>query len=142
MLGDTDVIATIAVKNLEAATAFYEGTLGLKRDRPEEPGVLAYRSAHSSLLVYESRYAGTNKATAATWAVGDVDGVVRALKGKGVTFERYDWLDSTREGDVYVSGNTRAAWFKDPDGNILAIVSRSRAPSGVAGTVTTSSKGG
>ena len=74
--------------------------------------------------MYESKYAGTNEATAATWAVDDVDGTVRTLKEKGVSFEHYDLPDTTRRGDVHVSGEMKAAWFKDPDGNILAVVSR------------------
>jgi len=124
MLKNTDVIATIGVKDLDKARTFYEGTLGLTPDPVDEPGVLAYKSPHSSLLVYESRYAGTNKATAATWEVSDIEQEVRDLKTKGVTFEKYDLPGMTRMGDLHVSGETKAAWFKDPDGNILAIVGR------------------
>lgn len=125
MLGDKDTAATIAVKNIETAGKFYGGTLGLKQQPIQQPSVRAYRSGSSTILVYESQFAGTNKATAATWAVGnDVDGVVRDLKAKGVAFEKYDFPGMTREGDVHVMGNTRAAWFKDPDGNILSIVNQ------------------
>jgi catechol 2,3-dioxygenase-like lactoylglutathione lyase family enzyme len=124
MLKNTDVMATIGVKNLDAARTFYEGTLGLKPDTFEEPGAIAYKSANSNLLVYESRFAGTNKATAATWEVSDIEQEVRDLKIKGVTFEKYDLPGMTRMGDLHVSGETKAAWFKDPDGNILAIVGR------------------
>jgi hypothetical protein len=53
-----------------------------------------------------------------------VEGVVRALKAKGVTFEHYDMPDTKREGDIHVSGDMKAAWFKDPDGNILNIINR------------------
>lgn len=122
MLGNANAMATIAVKNLDAAKKFYEGTLGLE-PVPAEERVLGYRSGNSRLLVYESEYAGTNKATAATWTVGDdIDQVVAALKGKGVNFEHYNFPGSTLQGDVHVMGNTKAAWLKDPDGNILAIV--------------------
>jgi len=115
-------MATIAVKNLEAAKKFYEGTLGLE-PVPAEERVLGYRSGNSRLLVYESEYAGTNKATAATWTVGDeIEQVVANLKKKGVNFEHYDFPGSRLEGDVHVMGNTKAAWLKDPDGNILALV--------------------
>jgi catechol 2,3-dioxygenase-like lactoylglutathione lyase family enzyme len=124
-LGDKDAAATIAVKNIEVARKFYEGTLGLKSDPAEEPGVIVCKSGNSKVLIYESEYAGTNKATAATWTVGeDIKGVVQDLKSKGVAFEHYDFPDTTREGDVHVSGNTKVAWFKDPDGNILALVSQ------------------
>jgi len=125
MLGAADAIATIAVRNLSAAAEFYEGKVGLKKLASEETmGVHMYQSGKSTLLVYESQFAGTNKATAATWAVDDVDGEVRELKKKGVTFERYDFPDVTHEGDVHVFGKQRNAWFKDPDGNILAVVSK------------------
>ena len=124
MLGSKDAIATIAVKDIEVARKFYEGKLGLKQMPSQEPGVLSYKSGNSTVLVYESRYAGTNKATAATWASEDLKGVVQGLKAKGVAFEHYDLPGTKREGDVHVSGKTRVAWFKDPDGNILSIVSQ------------------
>jgi catechol-2,3-dioxygenase len=124
VLANTDAIATIAVRKVEAAKKFYEGTLGLKPMPAEETGVVAYKSGKASVLVYESQYAGTNKATAATWAVEDLEGVIRDLKAKGVRFEHYDFPGATRQGDVHGTGKTKAAWFKDPDGNILALVSR------------------
>ena len=122
MLNDNEAMATIAVKKVDKAKNFYEGVLGLKPTGDEHEGVVAYDSGGSKLFVYESEYAGTNKATAATWVVDDVDGTVRTLKGRGVDFERYDFPETKLEGDVHVSGKMRAAWFKDPDGNILAIV--------------------
>jgi catechol 2,3-dioxygenase-like lactoylglutathione lyase family enzyme len=123
MLGEKDAIATLAVKDLDAARRFYEGTIGLKRTGDDDPAYSAYRSGSSSILVYRSRYAGTNQATSVTWMVGDeVEDIVRALKAKGVAFERYDLPDTTRRGDVHVTGDQKAAWFKDPDGNIHAII--------------------
>jgi catechol 2,3-dioxygenase-like lactoylglutathione lyase family enzyme len=123
MLGDKDAMATVAVKDIGVARKFYEGKLGLKAVPTEESGVLGYKSGSSTIMVYESQFAGTNKATAATWVVGSqVDKVVKALKAKGVAFEHYDLPETTREGDVHVSGKVRVAWFKDPDGNILSIV--------------------
>jgi catechol 2,3-dioxygenase-like lactoylglutathione lyase family enzyme len=124
VLGNMDAVATIAVKSVATAGKFYEGTLGLKPGAPtEEQGVRDYRSGNSRVLVYESRYAGTNQATAATWIVpDDIEKVVAALKAKGVVFEHYDMPGVTRKGDVHLTGRTKAAWFKDPDGNILAIV--------------------
>jgi catechol 2,3-dioxygenase-like lactoylglutathione lyase family enzyme len=123
VLGNTDVIATCEVKDVERAKKFYEGILGLTPLPTEEAGVLSYKSGKSSLLVYQSQYAGTNKATAATWAVNDLEATVRALKAKGVRFEHYDLPGTERKGDIHGSGRTKAAWFKDPDGNILAVVS-------------------
>jgi catechol 2,3-dioxygenase-like lactoylglutathione lyase family enzyme len=123
VLGSTDVIATCAVRDLEKAKKFYEGTLGLTPLPTGEPGVLSYKSGHSTLLVYQSQYAGTNKATAATWAVNDLEATVQGLKAKGVRFEHYDLPGTERKGDIHGSGRTKAAWFKDPDGNTLAVVS-------------------
>jgi catechol 2,3-dioxygenase-like lactoylglutathione lyase family enzyme len=123
VLGSTDVIATCAVRDLEKAKKFYEATLGLTPLPTGEAGVLSYKSGHSSLLVYQSQYAGTNKATAATWAVNDLEATVQRLKAKGVRFEHYDLPGTERKGDIHGSGRTKAAWFKDPDGNILAVVS-------------------
>ena len=122
MLNDNEAMATIAVKKIDHARNFYESVLGLKPTGDDHEGVVAYDSGGSKLFVYESEHAGTNKATAATWVVDDVDGTVRTLKGRGVNFEHYDFPETKLEGDVHVSGKMRAAWFKDPDGNILAIV--------------------
>ncbi|HET6778396.1 MAG TPA: VOC family protein [Gemmatimonadales bacterium] len=123
MLGNTDVIATCAVKDVQRARKFYEGTLGLVPLPSQETDALSYKCGKSSLLVYKSQYAGTNKATAATWAVNDLEATVQALKAKGVHFEHYDLPGTERKGDIHGSGKTKAAWFKDPDGNILAVVS-------------------
>ena len=123
MLADKDAIATLAVRDLATARKFYEGTLGLAVIGHEGEEVLVFRSGRSSLNVYRSQYAGTNKATALTWAVGEgVENVVRSLRAKGVSFEHYAMPGSKLEGDVHVFGSIKAAWFKDPDGNILNIV--------------------
>jgi len=125
MLGDKDVIATVAVKDLGVARKFYEGTLGLKPVDSEGDEVIVYKSGNAVLNVYKSQFAGTNRATAVTWAVGDeLDRLVRYLKGKGVVFEHYDMPGLKVEGDVHVHGDMKVAWFKDPDGNILNILNR------------------
>src|SRR5262249_26154803 len=127
MLGNTDATATIGVKDLKVARAFYEGKLGLEpADGPEqEKGVATYKSGNTTILVYESQFAGTNQATALTWVVGEqIEPVVEALKAKGITFEHYDLPGTTRHGDIHVAGNLQAAWFKDPDGNIFNIAAR------------------
>jgi catechol 2,3-dioxygenase-like lactoylglutathione lyase family enzyme len=123
MLASNPVIATIAVKDVDAARRFYEGTLGLSRvDLPSpDPTTDLYRSGSSAILVYQSAYAGTNQATCVCWPVGDeIDAIVDDLTSKGVGFERYEDIPgATLEGDVHVMGSHRTAWFKDPDGNIL-----------------------
>jgi catechol 2,3-dioxygenase-like lactoylglutathione lyase family enzyme len=123
MLGGKDVGATLAVSDVQRARDFYENTLGLAPVQ-EQPGGILYKSGNSVVLVYPSEYAGTNKATAASWAVGDdLDAIVEELRSKGVSFEHYDDLpDTTREGDVHIADDFKAVWFKDPDGNILNLV--------------------
>jgi catechol 2,3-dioxygenase-like lactoylglutathione lyase family enzyme len=124
MLRDMDAVATLAVKDLDAAGRFYQETLGLSRAGDLDEESLVFESGDTTINVYRSNFAGTNKATALTWAVDDVEDVVRTLKSKGVRFEHYDLPETRREGDVHVSGDLKVAWFKDPDGNILSVVSR------------------
>jgi catechol 2,3-dioxygenase-like lactoylglutathione lyase family enzyme len=123
MLENKNAVVTIAVKDLNTAAKFYSDTLGLKEVDKEGEEVVVFKSGNSNVNVYRSQYAGTNKATAATWVAGDdIDNVVQSLKAKGVKFEHYDLPGMTREGDVHVAGSVKAAWFKDPDGNILSVV--------------------
>lgn len=127
ILGTRRAMATIAVRDIDIARNFYQDVLGLVHTGENHPGVLMFASADTMITVYESQYAGTNKATAATWVVdadSDIADVVAALKEKDIVFEHYDFPGTFREGDVHVSGNIRAAWFKDPDSNILSIVSQ------------------
>lgn len=120
MLGNSDVSATIPVSNMDEAKEFYEQTLGLTK-LSENPGGTVYKSGNTSIFVYETPNAGTNQGTAATWNIDDVESTVEALKSKGVTFEHYDIPGVTREGDVHLMGPEKAAWFKDPSGNILCV---------------------
>ena len=123
MLADSQVCAVLAVKDMEIAKKFYGETLGLK-DPKEDPGGVLYKSGEgSAVYVYQSEFAGTNKATAAAWNVSDVPGLVEELKGKGIKFNTFDMPGVTWEGDVAVMGPLKAAWFNDPDGNILNVVS-------------------
>ena len=122
MIGDNDAIATIAVRDIEKARKFYTDILGLKPLPVAEAEVLNYKSGKSAVIVYKSQYAGTNKATAANWKVDDVEKEARELKAKGVVFEHYDIPGLTQKGDVYIAKKFKTAWFKDPDGNILAIM--------------------
>jgi catechol 2,3-dioxygenase-like lactoylglutathione lyase family enzyme len=130
MLRNTDAVATLGVKDLDIAAKFYEETLGLNRvdeepeEEDEETEAIAFESGDTTINVYRSSFAGTNKATAVTWAVDDVEDVVRTLKGKGVRFEHYDLPETRREGDVHIAGGIKIAWFKDPDGNILSVMNR------------------
>ena len=121
MLGDTNAVANLAVKNLETAKTFYEDTIGLKPVDGEGDELIVFKSGNTTINVYRSQYAGTNKATAVTWALDDLEGAVRMLKAKGVKFEHYDLPGMSRQGDVHVCGDMKVAWFKDPDGNVHGI---------------------
>lgn len=124
-LGDQTAIVTLAVRDLDTARKFYDDVLGLRRAPEQEEGTLAYATGSSTIFVYPSQYAGTNRATAVTWIVDDVEGLVQALRDRGVAFEHYtDLPDTELVGDVHVSGDRRLAWFQDPDGNIHGLAGR------------------
>jgi catechol 2,3-dioxygenase-like lactoylglutathione lyase family enzyme len=124
MLAGKEAIATVPVKDISRAKRFYEETLGLRLAEDQESEALTYESGGSKLLVYRSQYAGSNQATAATWTIGkDMEKVVQSLKAKGVKFEHYDMPGMTLKGDIHVADGFKVAWFKDPDGNIHALVS-------------------
>ena len=123
MLGGTNAIATVAVKDLKRAREFYEDVLGLRVKDAQGSEAITFESGVSHVIVYRSDYAGTNKATAINWMVGDdIEKVVATLREKGVEFEHYDMPGLTKKGDVHVFGTFKTAWFRDPDGNILALM--------------------
>lgn len=120
MLRDKPSSAIVAVSDIERARQFYRDTLGLELDSDMDE-VLVFRTGATSLVVYRSDAAGTNRANAVVWDVGgEIDEITADLKAKGVAFEHYpEMFDGKMEGDVHVAGDFRAVWFKDPDGNIL-----------------------
>ncbi|MFI5270960.1 MAG: VOC family protein [Candidatus Saccharimonadales bacterium] len=123
MFADKTAVATIAVKDIDTAKEFYEGKLGLTEISSSDPGGILYKSGDSMVFVYQSSFAGTNQATTASWGVGeDIEEIVTELEGKGITFEEYDMPETERQGAIHIMGEMKAAWFKDPDGNILNIV--------------------
>jgi catechol 2,3-dioxygenase-like lactoylglutathione lyase family enzyme len=125
MLANSNATANLAVKDLAKAKAFYEDVLGLTEVHNEGGELIVYKCGDTSINVYRSQFAGTNKATAVTWMVGDeIDTIVKALKSKGVVFEHYEMPGLTLEGDIHVGHGMKVAWFKDPDGNILNLVDR------------------
>lgn len=125
MLQNSNATANLAVRDLARAKAFYEGTLGLKQVDDMGGELIVYKSGDTLINVYHSQFAGTNKATALTFTVGDQIGdVVKSLKSKGVAFEHYEMPGLTLEGDVHVGDGMKVAWFKDPDGNILNLVDK------------------
>ena len=120
MLKDKDSAAIVGVKDLDRAKAFYGETLALERDPKSGDDVALYRTGGTVICLYVSEFAGTNKANAVVWGVGDeIETIVADLAGKGVTFEHYDMPDTTYADGIHASGDFKMVWFKDPDGNIL-----------------------
>src|SRR5687768_12801147 len=121
MIGTANATPMIAVKDLDRARKFYEETLGLEAKEEMGGEVLTVTSGSTPITVYKSEFAGTNKATALTFDVDDIETEVRDLKDKGVFFEQYDMPGLERRGDLYVAEGMKTTWFKDPDGNILSL---------------------
>jgi len=127
MIGRSDATPMIAVKDLDRARKFYEDTLGLETKDEWGGEGATLKSGGTTINVYKSEFAGTNKATALTFDVKDIESEVRDLKGKGIFFEKYDLPGLEPKGDLYVGeGGFKTAWFKDPDGNILSLMESSK----------------
>jgi catechol 2,3-dioxygenase-like lactoylglutathione lyase family enzyme len=123
MLNDYDAVPMVAVKDLGVARRFYEQLLGFAVVKAEGDDVLQLQTGKSPITLYRSSYAGTNKATALTWDVGkELTSVISELRKKDVPFMHYDLPGMTRDGDIHTSGDRKFAWFRDPDGNILAVM--------------------
>jgi catechol 2,3-dioxygenase-like lactoylglutathione lyase family enzyme len=124
MLTSAPVAAVVATTTLERASEFYEQRLGLTRSDeplPAADAVLYDCGGGTNLLVYERATAGDSEATCASFRVDDVPATVERLRGNGVVFEDYDMGEIKTEDGIASVGEFKAAWFKDPDGNILAI---------------------
>ena len=125
MLGKADATPMIAVKDIDRAKQFYSDKLGLEPVNEMGDELFMLKSGGTTFNVYRSEFAGTNKATALTFDVDDIDAEVRELKDKGITFEHYDVEGLRADGDIYSGEGMKTAWFKDPDGNILSLVEES-----------------
>ena len=114
--------ATLPAKDLARARQFYADKLGLE-PTSEEMGSLMYETGKGTgFLLYESQFAGTNQATAMGLAVTDFDSAIEDLRARGVTFEDYDMPGlKTENGVATMPGGMKTAWFKDSEGNILAL---------------------
>lgn len=123
MLGDKRVATTIPVRDPGQARSFYEGKLGLKVSRELGDGGIAYDcGGGTSLYTYPTEEnAGKSPATLATFEVEDAEATVRAMQERGVRFEEYDMPGlKTVDGIADLAGS-KGGWFRDPDGNILAV---------------------
>jgi len=117
--------ATIAVTDIDRAKKFYGEVLGLRTKEERSGGVVYEAGGGTWILVYPSQFAGTAQSTSMTFEVTDLEPAIDELLGRGVTFEQYDFpgLKTDERGIAEIEGE-RGAWFKDPDGNILAVGQR------------------
>jgi catechol 2,3-dioxygenase-like lactoylglutathione lyase family enzyme len=113
----------VAVSDLSRAKSFYEGKLGLKGEAAPEEGAIIYQCAEGSgLYVYEQpQTAGKGAHTLAAWTVPNLEQVVDELTANGVEFEHYDDPFKTDAKGIFDMEGNKAAWFKDPDGNIFGL---------------------
>jgi catechol 2,3-dioxygenase-like lactoylglutathione lyase family enzyme len=122
MLGEFEVMTNIAVKDLAESKKFYGETLGLKVMDDHDFGVLyGSGSGGGRLFVYQAPTAGTSQATIATWEVKDIKAVAGKIKAAGCSFEHYEFPGAEHDGDIHIMGGMKAAWFRDPSGNILGL---------------------
>jgi predicted enzyme related to lactoylglutathione lyase len=123
MLSQAPIRAYIPASNVERARRFYEVTIGL-RPKQEFAGGVIYECGGADVFLYSTPNAGTSKASQAFWQVADVEKEVLELKARGVTFEEYDMPGITMKNSIATGGGAKTAWFKDTEGNILAVSQR------------------
>jgi len=122
LLKDRPSSAILAVADLDRAREFYTGTLGLDAGGGSEEGMFTLSTGDRQVIVYQSEFAGTNKANALVWNGGeDFDAIAGQLAEQGVTFEEYPDLGMDISSGVHSQGEFKGVWFKDPDGNILHV---------------------
>ena len=130
MLADAPIRAYIPASDVARARSFYEGIVGL-RPRLEFAGGVIYECGGTEVFLYPTPNAGTSRASQAFWQVADVEAEVADLKRRGVRFEEYDVPGQVMTNSILTAGGAKTAWFKDSEGNILA-VSQTEHPAGGA----------
>ena len=122
MLQKSPFYAYIPVLDIARARKFYEEKLGLK-PKQELGGGVVYEFSEGTLgFMYPTSNAGTSKASQAFWRVADVEREVAELKARGVKFEDYDFPGLKTVNGIATDGGGKAAWFKDSEGNIMAVI--------------------
>ena len=120
MFENTTAFSGFAVDDIDAAKKFYGETLGLKAS--EQYGLLTLHLAGGrDTLVYPKPDHTPATYTILNFRVDDIDAAVDELIGRGVELEKYDGLGQDEKG-INRAGGPYIAWFKDPAGNILAVL--------------------
>jgi predicted enzyme related to lactoylglutathione lyase len=114
--------AYIPANDVARARAFYEQKIGLAPKEETAGGVVYEFGEHTACFLYPTPNAGTSKASQAFWQVDDIEREVAELEQRGVTFEIYDMPEARIDGPIVTAGGARAAWFKDTEGNIMAVI--------------------
>ena len=122
MLQDALMYSYIPAKDIARARQFYEGKLGFKPSREIGGGVTYICAGGTACFLYPTPNAGTSSASQAFWEVADIEREVADLQSRGVTFEEYDMPGKAAGSPIYAAGGAKAAWFKDPEGNIMAVI--------------------
>jgi predicted enzyme related to lactoylglutathione lyase len=126
MLQNYPMYAYIPARDVARARKFYEDKVGLKPQRDMGDGVAYKLGGQTAAFLYDAGdSAGTNRASQAFWQVEDVEREVAQLRSKGVQFEHYEPKDIgglTMKGDIAEGDGMKVAWFKDTEGNIMALV--------------------
>ena len=115
------VTCILPVKDMERARRFYEDGLGLAVLGEKPDGKFVYRLGATEIALFP-RAEGTKAThTALSFRVADIGGAIRTLEARGVTFADYDLPGLKTVEHVCVLGSEKAAWFNDPEGNILCL---------------------
>ena len=114
--------AYLPARDVTRARRFYEEKLGFTPKQEIAGGVAYEFGDHTSCFLYPTPNAGTSKASQAFWQVDDVTREVAELEAKGVTFEDYDVPGMKTQNGIATTPGGKAAWFKDTEGNILALI--------------------
>ncbi len=122
MLQNSPMYPYIPARNVTRARKFYEDKLGFTPGDEIAGGVLYKFADHTACFLYPTENAGTSKASQAFWQVQDIEREVAELKERGIVFEEYDGPDMKSVNGIATAGGAKAAWFKDSEGNILAII--------------------
>ena len=121
MLQNAPMYSYIPAKDVARARRFYEEKLGFKPKQELADGVVYEFGKGTACFLYPTPNAGTSHASQAFWQVEDIEREVRELKTRGVNFEKYDMPEMDENG-ISTAGGAKAAWFKDTEGNIMALV--------------------
>ena len=122
MLQRSPMYAYLPAKDVARARKFYEEKLGFKPKEESAGGVVYEFAGHTACYLYPTPNAGTSMASQAFWQVDDVEREVTELKARGVTFEEYDVPGLKTVNSIATGGGAKTAWFRDSEGNILAVV--------------------